>query len=171
MFDSNGESPPPESSLANNLVPILRTRRAKPQVFLHIYSPRVTGDSHCFDRFSFHSVPTAPEPPPTYSALSQFNIFAGQLYPSTYPEYIHLCSWLGISTSVGSQAQPDGFVLPKNRENLLDLLLYCAFHQSPVSFVRELLNVRRKRQDFSLTPLGKMLHAQVVRPVDVERVQ
>lgn len=154
---------------ANTLVPILRSQ-PKPQVFLYVYSPRVTGDGHRFDRFAFHCVPVS-ETLYTYSALSQFNLFAGQLYPSTYEEYIRLCNWLGISTSMGLRAQPDGFVLLQNRDDLLGMQKYCTFLESPVGFVRELLNVRRKRQDFSLTPLGKMLHAQVVRPVDVWRAQ
>ncbi|KIY69275.1 hypothetical protein CYLTODRAFT_394060 [Cylindrobasidium torrendii FP15055 ss-10] len=141
-------------------------------VDLYVYAPRINGNGFAFDTFCFDAIRPARSHPrytPLHDHLTQLNLFSGQLYPTTYEQYKLLCNYLGISTQKGYFAQSDGFVLPKDRTPLPGMQKHCPFDSSPVPFVRALLDVRRKGQDYSLTPMGKMLHGGIVRPSDIAR--
>ena len=98
----------------NELLPTIRT---SPHVRLHLYSPRTSKSSPRFDDLAFYCIPPlASSSQRASNMVSQLNIFAGQLYPSTYYEYCALCDYLGLDSSKHPRSRRrDRFVTPANR--------------------------------------------------------
>jgi len=143
---------------ANSLLPAIRSSS---HVRLHVYTPRTTKNMLVFDDLRFYCVPPLPQGDSSLSLLkpliTQLNVFAGQLYPTTYEDYQELCDFLGIDIDVQGvqQAESDGFVQWHHRT------VYgtsgSPFITSPVPFLKALMSLRRKHQDFERTPIGKLL--------------
>lgn len=149
---------------AEQLLPVIRGCEAA-RTHLVVYSAPVTRKMLHFDELQYYSVPALP---PNWQAPSwlvhDLGIFGGRLY-FRFEEYKTLCDYLGLSSRSratsflednqekellyfeGSRAKTtDSSSHEKKRQN--------AFTDQPLTFMQEWLTIRRKGQDFALTPMG-----------------
>lgn len=69
---------------------------------------------------------------------------------------------------------PPGESAPCDRDGYITLELrhkrdLCLFKKNPTAFITEFLTLRRKGQDFSLTPAGRLLRGRLVTEQDLSR--
>ncbi|KZP03931.1 hypothetical protein FIBSPDRAFT_443078, partial [Athelia psychrophila] len=145
----------------NHLLPEIRKSE---QVHLHMYSPRVTHAMQSLEDLRFYCVPPLPSSwrAPPMPTMTHLNIWAGQLYLMNHPTYEQLCRFLGLSTKEIQcqgeiETQPDGFIRPEHR--IHTLISQCAFAESPIPFLKNLIAYRRKGMGYSMTHMGKILAA------------
>ena len=148
---------------ANELLPSIRSQKA---VTLHIYSPRVNLSVRSLEDLSFCAVPPVFRTWFVQPFVMELNLFAGQLYLSSHDEYLAVCQFLGLSSRPpkdGVQVQGDGFVRPADRA-IQDAVMAreCLFQRSPVEFLRILMALRRKGQDFKRSHMGGLLHGELL---------
>jgi hypothetical protein len=143
-------------------------RRSK-KVHLHQYSARVIQTMQSFDHLKFHCIPPLPSSwiSPPIDLRNQLNLWAGQLYLKDFETYLRLCNFLGLYT-INSRndisIQADGFIPPHHRPSTL--VPHSPFTESPLLFLQKLIGLRRKGMGYSLTHLGKMLHAKLLMQED-----
>ncbi|KZP04851.1 hypothetical protein FIBSPDRAFT_843536 [Athelia psychrophila] len=145
----------------NHLLPEIRKSK---NVHLHMYTPRVTQAMQSLEDLRFYGVPLLPlswRAPPMH-IMDQLNIWTGQLYLADHQTYERLCRFLGLSTEEiqcqgDIECQVDGFIRPEYR--VYSLISQCAFKNSPVPFLKDLIAFRRKGMGYSLTHMGKILGA------------
>jgi hypothetical protein len=83
-------------------------------VLMHLYAPRQNPGFSPIDRLDLYSIPTSPTAIniPTVVRI-HLNLFAGQLYVSSYIEYQEICDFLGVAsvaTTGGLTVAVDGFI-------------------------------------------------------------
>lgn len=150
---------------ANKLVPKLR--QSSTGVSLVVYSPRKSQRMKTLDDMSFYNLPSNKTPSPlSLASRTVLNLFAGQLYPSTWDDYLYVCAYLGVATEEGQACDACGFVRTENRSGRTKDI--CAFEESPVEFVLSLFMARHRGQDFSLSPMGRMLKGHRLMLKDIE---
>lgn len=103
----------------------------------------------------------------------QLNLFAGQLYLRSYEDYLLVCRFLGLcfrSPCEHIQVSCDEFVSPIGRPKF-DIIMEkeCPFTTSPVGFLRMLMALRRKGQNFQKSHLGRILHGELLVKEQFER--
>ncbi|KAG8732989.1 hypothetical protein FRC11_009494 [Ceratobasidium sp. 423] len=154
----------------NELLPLIRTSSA---VQLHVYSPRVSIAMLSFSDLQFYSIPASPQTHINLGGLSpaqlQLDLFAGQLYLSSYQDYVSLCAMLGLFAPSGSEddlhieVESDGFVKPEHRDQLIQRhpeYSNCRFTSTPISALKDLVGRRRKGMRYLLTHIGQIIHAR-----------
>lgn len=143
---------------ANELIPMLSQKNGPIEMRLHMYAPRVAKSMRVFDELMFHCTP------PTFQGntgienlMLQVNIIAGQLYPTSWEDFNRLCDFLGISNDPERHpnAMNDRFVLPADRDKTMGAA--CPFKVSPIQFLKDVVALRRKGEEFELTPMGRLL--------------
>ena len=115
---------------------------------------------------SFCAIPAVPKSPLQPPSIMQLNLFAGQLYLKSYEEYLSVCRFLGLCFRPPHkqvQVACDGFVDPDNRLEF-DAIMEreCPFSISPVGFLRMLMAMRRKGQNFQKSHFGRILHGDLL---------
>lgn len=149
---------------AEQLLPVIRACQSA-GTHLVVYSAPVTRKMLHFDDLYFYSVPALP---PNWRAPSwlihDLGIFSGRLY-FRFEEYETLCGYLGLKW----QSQAATFVKDGPARELLvddedgDKIDHSPtdqknrqypFTNRPLLFMQEWLTIRRKGQDFALTPMG-----------------
>lgn len=124
-------------------------------VALHLYAPRTSFEFAAQD-LQLYTV-TAQEHVDSVSrdVLMELNLFAGQLYMSSFDEYTLVCDMLGLAwTPVSEKVEADGFIPP----GLETLVNKSSFTQSPVAFVKALLSkIRQDCESIDKTHMGKVL--------------
>ena len=86
-------------------------------VTMHPYAPRQNQSSYSMDKLDLYTVPTSLSTRPLRVPRSlriQLNLFAGQLYISSYHEYREICHFLGVASAVapeGLAVAADGFIM------------------------------------------------------------
>lgn len=128
-------------------------------VSLHIYSPRVNSEFRALDHLALYAVPqTQNTEVISRDAAIQLNLFAGQLYLSSFQEYKDVCDALGLAwSSPGSVTlAPDGFI---PRDVKTDgIQNKSGFTKSPVSFFKGLMaKIRQDCESIDRTHMGKIL--------------
>jgi hypothetical protein len=148
---------------ANALLP----RLISPLVTLHLYKPRSNAGYDPLDKldlFTISTNATAPTLPRSLSA--QLGLFAGQLYISSYNDYLEICKFLGLSATLvtgemerqGWKIGTDGFIQVDGSGNIGGS---SGLEQSPVEFFKVLMSKIRKNGDgISKTHMGKLLEGQ-----------
>ena len=149
---------------AEQLLPLIRDCQSA-CTHLVVYSAPVTRKMLHFDDLHYYSVPALP---PKWRAPSwlvhDLGIFSGRLY-FRFEEYDSLCDYLGLCSRPGAAAflkdgqareslefEEDGAKTddsssdPETRRD--------PFTDRPLMFMQEWLTIRRKGQDFALTPMG-----------------
>jgi hypothetical protein len=147
---------------AQELLPLIKEFRA---VTLHIYAPRPNLGFRPLDGldlftegkpFDPHNVPRR--------LIVQLNLFAGQLYLSSFKEYTEVCDFLGLAWKAAEEGvlvRADGFIIPAPGAN--------GFKDSPVKFFKVLVTkIRRNCEGIEKTHLGKILHGGLLEEADFD---
>ncbi|UKZ89824.1 uncharacterized protein TrAFT101_004866 [Trichoderma asperellum] len=153
---------------AHQLMPYIEASEA---VTLHLYAPRSNLGFRPLDQLVLYTVPHRPKKsviPP--GMMVELNIFAGQLYLSSFEEYIEVCNKLGLACSPADDSvvlRPDGFIPPGvNSGNLVNK---SEFKKSPVQFIKVLVTkIRRNCEVVEKTHLGKILDGVLLTEEDFE---
>ncbi|KAI6506318.1 hypothetical protein MCOR16_011914, partial [Pyricularia oryzae] len=148
---------------------LLATIRKNAKTTLHLYAPRSTLGFKSLEDLRLYPTPALPAEwsVPRYLVL-QLNLFAGQLYISSFADYTAFCDMLGLDWEGGGK---DGMVVCADRfvdpaSNPGKILKY-SFKSSPVSFLKVYLTkVRRDCESIEKTHMGKILNAVILRPED-----
>lgn len=140
-------------------------------VTLHLYSPRTNHGFPSLDHLQLHTVPPRTNKLTIPKDMSVYlNLFAGQLYLSSFQEYGDICDRLGVAwekTDESVVIGPDGFISPDlgrggevNRSG---------FQNSPVPFLKGLLcTTRQNGQSIEKTHVGKILDGVLLEAKDFE---
>ncbi|KAK4550970.1 hypothetical protein LTR86_011321, partial [Recurvomyces mirabilis] len=144
---------------------LYRSMKCENKTSLHVYKPRTNAAYRALDDLSFYSVPCRPSQVSIPRSLAlQLDLFAGQLYLSSYSDYMELCRFLGLYTGSVSDAMaksgwivaPDGFL---NRDGEGRVGGESGLTKSPVSLARSLLSkIRRDGRSIAGTHLGSLLN-------------
>ncbi|KAF2170452.1 hypothetical protein M409DRAFT_51492 [Zasmidium cellare ATCC 36951] len=130
---------------------------------LHVYKPRVNSGYAPLDALKFQTIPVRdPAPPVPRQLASQLNVFAGQLYMTSYEDYVETCSFLGLSPKAlskemeaqGWKVSADGFILSDEDGRVGGS---SGLNKSPVSFLKSLMTNRRNGDGIAKTHVGRML--------------
>ena len=148
---------------AHELLPSIRQHK---MVTLHVYSPRVSMSVRTLEDVSFCAIPAISKCPLHPPFIVQLNLFAGQLYLKSYEEYLSVCRFLGLCfrpLEEQIQVACNGFVTPTSRLEY-DVIMEreCPFSTSPVGFLRMLMSIRRKGQNFQKYYFGRILHGDLL---------
>jgi len=155
----------------NELLPIIRQNE---KLRLHLYSPRLTQEMHIFDDLAYHCVPSLPISPPSQvnpQYTLELNIFAGQLFFSTYDAYLRFCDFFAVMTNGTDKSvncEIDGWVRPSNR---VGQMAESPFSENPLLLLKELMGARRKGMNYDSTHIGKILRARRLNSGDIEVVR
>jgi len=108
-------------------------------------------------------MPTLPR-----NLIIQLNLFAGQLYLSSYQEYVEVCQFLGLAyekTEDGAVVAADGFIISQN--GIVGPGSQCTFRDSPVKFLKVLMTkIRKNCEGIDKTHLGQILDGKILLPAD-----
>ena len=139
---------------------------------LYMYMARTCRDMTPFDNFDLVKIPAdnnSGEIRPSY--IAALNLFAGQLYFSSFERYRDFCALTGLfdgvrcldnMRSIGN----DNFVSPKCREaNGWD----CDFKTSPVRWIKEFINMRRLGIEWSHTHMGRVMDGHILKKEDFDQ--
>jgi hypothetical protein len=134
-------------------------------VSMHLYAPRQNQGFSPVDKLNLYSIPTSSRKIEIPTAVRvQLNLFAGQLYISSYEEYQEICDFLGVAsvpTRDGLIVAPDGFITAGNKRPL--------FAQSPLKFFKLLMSqIRKDGQEINKTHVGKLLDGKLLGRADFE---
>ena len=147
---------------AQELLPLIKECR---RVTLHIYAPRpslVFRPLDALDLFT-EGKPFDPHSVPRH-LIVQLNLFAGQLYLSSFKEYTEVCDFLGLAwraAEEGILVRADGFIVPAPGKR--------GFKDSPVKFLKVLMTkIRRNCEGIEKTHLGKMLDGALLEEADFD---
>ncbi len=141
---------------AEVLLPVLRDKRPE-CTNLIVYSAPVTRSMLLFDDLKFHSIPRLPDDwcAPSW-LVRDLRIFAGGLF-FRFKEYNAFCEHLGmrsLTSAVNTTTKPlENEIKEKPKES---------FTKDPQVFLRKWLNIRRKGQDFSSTPMGYLCQGKTL---------
>ncbi len=142
-------------------------RRSK-RAMLHQYAPRPSLGVRSLDGLDLYTVSrmlAIPRLP--LRLIVQLNLFAGQLYLSSFKEYVELCTALGLaSQTIEGEAviAADGFIIRSDDPRRLSL---CGFTESPIPFLRaHLTKIRRNCEEIERTHMGALLDGHILRPSD-----
>ncbi|KAE9371942.1 hypothetical protein N431DRAFT_456702 [Stipitochalara longipes BDJ] len=137
-------------------------------VALHLYSPRPNLSFRALDSLDLYTVPAQLQSRILPRRLVvQLNLFSGQLYLSSFQEYVELCKFLGLAwekTEEGRFVAADGFIVHGGASSGVS---NSAFTASPVKFLRVLLTkIRRNCEGIDKTHMGKILDGILLLPAD-----
>jgi hypothetical protein len=132
-------------------------------VQLCVYTPRTTNTMKACDDLQLYRVPSTPHLTPSEPLICQLNLFAGQLYFSSYEMYLHTCKFLGLNApDLGDEhltADSDGFIKEDDRPSAR---ASCSFRRSQLPPLKELFGMRRKGMGYLPTHLGKMFNGRIL---------
>lgn len=136
--------------------------RGSSAVTLHVYAPRQNQSSYPIDKLDLYTISknlsTRPLRVPE-SLRIQLNLFAGQLYISSYNEYCEICRFLGVAFT----AAPEGLVVAADGFIVENQQAGAKFTQSPLRFLKVFLSqIRKDGQEIDKTHLGKILDGKLL---------
>ncbi|KAJ4159586.1 uncharacterized protein LMH87_007527 [Akanthomyces muscarius] len=155
---------------AHELVPRIMVSKT---VNLHIYTPRASLALKPLDALRLYTVPELPAiwDLPDHLRL-QLNLFAGQLYFSSYEGYKNTCEMLSLAwrpPSGDDVAEADGFILLASAEINAGNDRRATFSKSPVKSLKTLLMVlRRDCQEIDKTHWGRILAGELLTEADFD---
>ncbi|PHH64685.1 hypothetical protein CDD81_4126 [Ophiocordyceps australis] len=144
--------------------------RASPHVQLHLYAPRQNVAVKPLDDLRLFTMrqPDARRHVLPNRLRIALNLFSGQLYFSSYQDYVDTCDYLCLAWSpLGDAAQADGFISIGERRRIHGGRVN--FSQSPVQFLKMLMaKIRRHGGNIDKTHVGKMLDGVFLTEEDFE---
>jgi hypothetical protein len=140
---------------AQNLLSNIRKYK---KVTVHNYLPRPSLQFKALDSLDLFTEGESFESSgiPQYLSI-QLNLFAGQLYLSTFKEYTAMCDFLGLAWQPqdhGVEVASDGFIVKGNSSS---------FTRSPVKFLYVLMTkIRRNCDSIEKTHMGRILNGTLL---------
>ncbi|RAK76570.1 uncharacterized protein BO72DRAFT_497067 [Aspergillus fijiensis CBS 313.89] len=142
--------------------------RGSGTVRMHLYAPRQNQSSYPVDKFDLYPIPAVLSTRPLRvpeSLRIQLNLFAGQLYISSYREYCEICRFLGVASTAapeGLAVAADGFIVEQQEAG-------AKFTKSPLRFLRVFMSqIRKDGQEIDKTHLGKILDGKLLLMADFQ---
>jgi hypothetical protein len=142
---------------------------------LHIYKPRSNLGYAALDDLLLHTVSASMLPPVVpRTLLAQLSLFSGQLYISSYADYLEICLLLGVSACKlteemeyeGWQLDADGFILRDGKGQPGGRL---GTRSSPVSFFKTFLSkIRRNGDGIHRTHMGSLLEGKLFSSAELQ---
>ena len=134
---------------------------------LYMYMARTSRGMVPFDAFDIVKIPSHNESgviDPQATAL--LNLFAGQLYFSSFEHYKDMCTLIGLydgerCLSHKRNVANDNFVSLQCRE--ANGWRECTFKTSPVGWIKSFIDMRRLGIEWSHTHMGRILGGQILR--------
>jgi len=147
---------------ANELLPDIRCSE---RCVLHLYSPQTSKTMMSFSQLSFYQAPSELLICIELEVLRWLDLFAGALYLDCVEDYQKLCEILGVfgsnkSLPPGAIVSSAGFVDPAAR---IKAGWLSVFQKSPIPFVKQLLSMRRKGDNYQFTHMGNVINGKTVR--------
>ncbi|KAK4626619.1 hypothetical protein CLAFUW4_05025 [Fulvia fulva] len=147
--------------------------RASRTAALHLFKARTNMGYSSLDQLNLFTMPLQTTPRQIPRALSvRLQLFSGQLYITSFEDYLEICKFLGLSTEAakdGWDVAADGFILKDGdgrRGGSSGLT------QSPVQFLKVLMTkVRRNGEGISKTHMGKLLEGALFQRSDFDNVE
>ncbi|GKU07943.1 unnamed protein product [Fusarium langsethiae] len=140
---------------AQYLLPDIETSR---YVTLRLYSSRVNLGFESLDHLNLFTIPQKNHDTIPRGLITQLNVFAGQLYLSSYRDYVQLCDSLGLAWRAPDESitlGPDGF-LPDSTVGSFSNK--SGLSRSPVGFLKVLMSVIRQECELiGRTHMGRIL--------------
>jgi hypothetical protein len=144
---------------AQELLPQIKQSQ---MVTLHLYAPRLNRGFPTLDGLDLYSVPARPIVATLpRNLIVQLNLFAGQLYLSSFKEYVEVCETLGLAWKPedGCVVAADGFIVSGKGDGKGNE----GFKDSPVKFLQVLMTkIRRNCESIDKTDLGNILEGSVL---------
>ncbi|KAM3066455.1 hypothetical protein ACMFMG_012041 [Clarireedia jacksonii] len=147
---------------AQELLPLIKESR---RTTLHIYAPRPNLGFRPLDTLDLFTQgkPFDPRSVPQ-DLIIQLNLFAGQLYMSSFKEYIGVCDFLSLAwraAEEGVVVEADGFITKGPGKRY--------FKDSPVKFLKVLMTkIRRNCEGIGKTHVGVMLHGSLIEEAEFD---
>jgi hypothetical protein len=142
----------------------LYTEMISPLITMHLYKPRCNAGYAALDRLDLFTLSRNTDSLKLPRFLSvQLGLFTGQLYISTYADYLEIYRFLGLSEKLvtfemeqqGWKIGSDGFILS---DELGRLGGSSGLEKSPVNFFKVLMSkIRRNGDGISKTDMGALL--------------
>lgn len=137
---------------------------------MHLYSPRTCYELPALDHLSLYTIPQGNSQPIPKKMIIQLNLFAGQLYLSSFQDYSNVCDALGLAwgpTTGSVILGPDGFIPPglddDHAKNVSGLT------KSPVKFFKIMTaRIRQDCETIDKTHMGRILDGILLRSEDFE---
>ncbi|KIW91627.1 uncharacterized protein Z519_07595 [Cladophialophora bantiana CBS 173.52] len=138
-------------------------------VALHLYAPRPNLGFRALDGLDLFTVPEARGRVLPRRQVLLLNIFAGQLYLSSFKEYVETCALLELASEKAKEGcivAADGFII-RDCIGTGESKSGSAFDRSPVPFLKVLMTkIRRNCQSIDKTHMGTILDGRLLRPSD-----
>jgi hypothetical protein len=141
---------------AQYLLPDIETSR---YVTLRLYSSRVNLGFESLDHLNLFTIPQKNHDTIPRGLITQLNVFAGQLYLSSYRDYVQLCDSLGLAWKAPDESialGPDGFLPPES--TVSSFSNKSGLSRSPVGFLKVLMSIIRQECELiGRTHMGRIL--------------
>ncbi|KAJ9413498.1 hypothetical protein QL093DRAFT_2594586 [Fusarium oxysporum] len=141
---------------AQYLLPDIEMSR---HVTLRLYSSRVNLGFESLDHLNLFTVPQKNHDNIPRGLITQLNVFAGQLYLSSYSDYVQVCDSLGLAWKAPDESialGPDGFLPPNSTGNSFSNK--SGLSRSPVGFLKVLMSIIRQECELiGRTHMGRIL--------------
>ncbi|KAI6118454.1 hypothetical protein F5141DRAFT_1212382 [Pisolithus sp. B1] len=153
----------------NELLPEIRNSGS---VCLHIYTSRTQARMAPCDDLRLYTIPSAfPDWIAPASLVDQVNLFSGQLYLRDYITYLRLCRFLcvyadDLAGEADLEVESDGFIPPAHRP--LKAQSTGSFQKSPLTFLKRVIDQRRRGMSFAATHMGRILNGRLLKEEDFE---
>lgn len=156
---------------ANLLYPLMKNCKT---TAIHLYKPR-SNLGYAPLTLGFHTVPGQPTSTSIPRSLNvQLNLFAGQLYITSYEDYLEICNFLGLATervtaemsARGWKVGPDGFIISDESGRTGGS---SGLAKSPTAFLKALMSkVRRNGFGIAKTHMGSLLEGKLFDAAEFE---
>ena len=156
---------------ANQLHPRMRSSW---KTTLHLYKARTNSGYTSLDDLSLYTVPSRnPKPTVPRSLAIQLDLFAGQLYLSSYEDYLDVCSFLHLCphaitkemSDQGWKVDAEGFILSLPPSEAVKTNV----EKSPINFFKVFLSkIRRDGGGIGKTHMGDLLEGKTLQGSDFE---
>ncbi|KAG7408180.1 hypothetical protein Forpe1208_v012432 [Fusarium oxysporum f. sp. rapae] len=141
---------------AQYLLPDIETSR---HVTLRLYSSRVNLGFESLDHLNLFTIPQKDHDNIPRRLITQLNVFAGQLYLSSYSDYVQVCDSLGLAWKAPDESialGPDGFLPPNSTGSSFSNK--SGLSRSPVGFLKVLMSIIRQECELiGRTHMGRIL--------------
>ncbi|KAF7555952.1 hypothetical protein G7Z17_g1782 [Cylindrodendrum hubeiense] len=153
---------------------LLHSIEVSKYVTLHQYAPRVNLGFQSLDHLALYSIPKRRnETIVPRDVVMHLNLFAGQLYLSSFDDYTNMCDTLGLAWRAAEESVPlgpDGFI-PPGFENG-NFVNNSGFSKSPVRFLKVLMaKIRQECELIEKTHVGKILEGERLHEDDFAEVE